>query len=75
MKKPEILMNKPVYLVLSILQSNKILKYEFWYEYVKQKYCEKRKLCYMDAAIFMVYRKTGDIYEHIAEDIEIRFDT
>ena len=37
MKKTEILMNTPVYLGLSILESSKILMYEFWYDYVKPK--------------------------------------
>ena len=41
MKKTEILMNKPVYLGLSILELSKILMYEFWYDYVKLKYGEK----------------------------------
>ena len=36
-KKPEILMNKPVYLGISILELSKILMYEFWYDYVKAK--------------------------------------
>ena len=40
-------MNKPTYLGLSILESNKILIYKFWYDYVKAKYGEKSKLCYM----------------------------
>ena len=31
-KKTEILMNKPVYLGLSILELTKILIYEFWYD-------------------------------------------
>ena len=44
-KKTEILMNKPVHLGLSILELNKILMYEFWYNYVKPKYGEKVKLC------------------------------
>ena len=44
MKKTEILMNKPVYLGLSILELSKILMYEFWYNYVKLKYGEKPKL-------------------------------
>ena len=48
MKKTEILMNKPVYLGLSILELSKILMYEFWHGYVKPKYDEKSKLCYMD---------------------------
>ena len=38
MKKPEHLMNKPVYLRLSILKLSEILMYEFWYDYVKPKY-------------------------------------
>ena len=41
MKKTEILMNKTVYLGLSILELSKILMYEFWYDYLKPKYCEK----------------------------------
>ena len=34
MRRTEILMNKPVYLVLSILELSKILMYEFWYDYM-----------------------------------------
>ena len=48
MKKTQILMNKPVYLGISILELSKILMYEFWYDYAKPKYGEKSKLCYMD---------------------------
>ena len=36
--------------------------YEFWYDYVKPKYGEKAKLCYMDTDNFIVCIKTGDIY-------------
>ena len=68
-------MNKPVYLGLSILELSKILMYEFWYDYVKPKYGEKVKLCYMDTDSFIVYIKTDDIYKDIAEDVETRFDT
>ena len=75
MKKTEILMNKPVHLGLSILELSKILMYEFWYDYVKPKYGEKAKLCYMDTDSFIVYIKTDDIYKDIAEDVETRFDT
>ena len=34
MKKTEILLNKPIYLGLSILDLNKTEMYEFWYDYV-----------------------------------------
>ena len=75
MKKTEILLKKPVCLGLSILELYKILMYEFWYDYVKPKYGEKEKLCYMDRDSLIVYIKTDDIYKDIAEDVETRFDT
>ena len=43
-QKTQILMNKLVYLGLSILELSKILIYEFWYDYAKPKYSEKAKL-------------------------------
>ena len=48
---------------------------EFWYDYAKPKHGEKSKLCYMDIDSFIVYIKTGDIYNDIAKDVETRFDT
>ena len=48
MEKTSVKMNKPVYLGMSILDINKTLMYEFWYDYVKPKYNDKAKICYMD---------------------------
>ena len=72
MKKIQILMNKPIYLEISILELSKMLMYEFWYDYVKTKCGEKAKLCYMDTNNFIVYIKTNGNYKDIAEDIERR---
>ena len=47
-------MNKPIYLGLSILDISKITMYEFWYDYVKIKYQDKARLCYMDTDSFVV---------------------
>ena len=68
-------MNKLVCLGLSVLELSKILRYEFWYDFVKPKYGEKAKLCYMDTDSFIAYIKTNDIYKDIAKDVETRFDT
>ena len=68
-------MKKPVYLVLSILDLSKTVIYEFQYDYVKPKYGQNPKLCYMDTGSFIVHVKTEDIYRDIAEDVETRFDT
>ena len=48
--------------------------YECWYIYIKPKYCENAKLCYMDTDSFIVYVKTDGIYKDITEDIETRSD-
>ena len=64
-------MNKPVHLGLSILVLSKILMYEFWYDYVKPKYGEKAKLCYMDTDSFIVYINTDDIYKDIQKILKL----
>ena len=51
-------MNEPVYSGLSILDLSKTVMYEFWYDYVKPKYGENAKLCYMDTDSFIVHVKT-----------------
>ena len=38
MKKVKVKMNKPIYLGLSIFEIRKIIIYECWYDYVKNKY-------------------------------------
>ena len=48
MKETQILMNKPVYLALSILELSKIVMYEFWYDYAKPN---------MDTGSFILYIK------------------
>ena len=48
--------------------------YKFWYDYIKLKYGENAKLCYMVTNIFIVHVKTDDIYKDIA-DVETKFDT
>ena len=55
MKKTKVIMNKPVYLGQAILDISKTLMYEFWYDYIKPKYQEKAKLCYMDTDSFIIH--------------------
>ena len=74
-KKTRVKMNKPVYLGLSILEISKTLMYELWYDYIKPKYGDNVKLCYMDTDSFIMHIKTEDFYKDIADDVEKRFDT
>ena len=75
MKKLKVKMNKPIYLGLSILEISKTTMYEFWYDYVKKKYGDMVKLCYMDTDSLIMNIKTKDFYKDIAQDVEERFDT
>ena len=54
MKKTKVKMNKPIYLRLSILEISKILMYKFWYDYLKPKYNDNVRLCYMDTDSFIM---------------------
>ena len=74
MKKTKVKMNKPIYLGLSMLEISKILMYGFWYDYMKPKYGDNVKLCYMDTDSFIIYIKTEDFYKDIAGDVECKFD-
>ena len=69
MKKIKVKMNKPVYLGMFILEINKTLMYEFWYDYIKLKCQSNAKLSYMDTDSFIIHIKTGDFYVRIANDI------
>ena len=75
MIKTKVKMNKPIYLGLSLLEISELLIYEFWYDYMKPKYGDSVKLCYMDTDSFIMNIKTEDFYKDIANDVEKRFDT
>ena len=65
MKKIKLKMNKPVYLGMSILDISKRLMYGFWCDYIKPKYQDNLKLCYMDEDSFIVHIKTEDFYKDL----------
>ena len=75
MKKANVKMNKPIFVGMSILDISKTLMYAFWYDYIKPKYQDWAKLCYMDTDSFVIHIKTEDFYEDIANDVEKWFDT
>ena len=75
MNKTKVKINKPIYLGLSILDISKILMYELWYDYMKPKYNDNVKLCYMNTDSFIMNIKTNDFYKDISNDVEKRFDT
>ena len=75
MKKTKVKINKTIYIDMSILDISKTLMYEFWYDYIKPKYQDKVKLCYMDTNSFFIHIKIEGFYEDIANDVQEWFDT
>ena len=86
MRKVEVKMNKPIYLGQAILDISKTLMYEYWYDYIKPKYGDKTRLCYMDrmallcilkqkifTKILLVLLKDGLIYRIIMKWIKDLF--
>ena len=74
MKMTEVKMNKPIYVGQAILDLSKTLMYEFSYDYIKPKYGDKARLCYMDTDSFVINIKTEDFYKHLASGVERWFD-
>ena len=75
MKKVWVKINKPIYLGQTILDISKTHMYEFWYDYIKPKYKDKARLCYMDTDSFVNNIKTEDFYKDTADEVEKWFDT
>ena len=75
MRKTKILMNKPVHLGKAILDISKALMYEFWYDYIKPKYDQNAKLCYMDTDSFITQIFIENFYKDVAMDVKRWFDT
>ena len=75
MRKTDVRMNKSIYLGQAILDLSKTLMYEFWYDYIKPKFGDKARLCYMDTNSFAMYIKTEYFYKDISDDVDRWFDT
>ena len=75
MKKTSLLMNKPVYLGMCILDLSKTVMFDFHYNYIKPKYGDKAKLLFTDTDSLMYLIETEDFFKDISEDVKDRFDT
>ena len=49
--------------------------YEFWYNYIKPKYQNDVKLCYVDTDNFIIQIKTEDSYKDIVDDVKNIYET
>ena len=68
-------MNKPIYLGQAVLDINKTLMYEFWYDYIKPMYGDDVKLCYTDTDSFVRMIKTDYLFKDINKKKKKWLDT
>ena len=75
MKRTELVLNKPIYLGMSILDISKNLMYDFHYKYIKPKFGSRSQLTYTDTDSLTYDIETDDFYKDISQDVEKWFDT
>ena len=72
-KQTKLLMDKPLYVGMSILELSKVLMYDKHYNYILPKYGKKGKLRFTDTDSLTYHIRTEDVYRDFFADRE-RFD-
>ena len=65
MRKSRLLLNKPVYTGMTILDNSKILMYDFFYNHLKKQYGKNCDLLYTYTDSLLLEIKTDDVYKDI----------
>lgn len=74
MEKIKVVLNKPVYIGMSILDLSKMDMYTFHYDVMKPKYGKRLKLCYEDTDFYLYEVITEDLYKDM-ETLKEYLDT
>ena len=74
MRKSRLLLNKPVYTGMTILDNSKILMYDFFYNHLKKQYGKNCDVLYTDTDSLLLEIKTDDVYKDIKSN-EKHYDT
>ena len=70
MRKSKLLLNKPVYVEMTILDNSKILMYDYYYV-LKKEYSSKCKLLYTDTDSLLLESETGLLQRHGKEKASV----
>ena len=74
MHKTKLVLNKPVYTGMTILENSKILMYDFFYNHLKARYGQKCELIYTDTDSLILDIRTDDLYKDM-QDNSWQYDT
>lgn len=70
----KIVLDRPIYIGFTVLEFAKEHLYKFHYNFIKNKYKTRARLCYTDTDSLLYFINTEDFYEDIKNDIA-KFDT
>ena len=70
-KKNILTLNKTAYIRMCILELSKVLNYEFYYDYIKNKYINNSRLLFTDTDSLMFEIKNEDVYKYFSNDREM----
>ena len=74
MHKTKLLLNRPVYVGMSILDLSKHHMYDFYYNVLKKKYGDRCRLFYTDTDSLVIEIQTEDVYADMAATADL-YDT
>ena len=66
--KVTLMLNKPAYTGMCILELSKVLMYKFHYDYIKKKYSNNSRLLFPDTESLMYDIKIGDVYKDFSNN-------
>jgi hypothetical protein len=72
--KSRLILNRPVYVGMSVLDLSKTLMYDFYYNQMKAQYGDCCQLLYTDTDSLLLEIETGDVYRDMAMHAEL-YDT
>ena len=70
-RKLTLMLSKPAYIGMCILELSKVLMNEFHFDYIKNKYGNNSRLLFTDSDSLMYEIKTEDIYEDFSSNREM----
>ena len=72
--KEKVLLNKPIYVGMSVLDLSKHLMYDYYYNHLKVKYADHVKLCYTNTDSVIIHVTTADISADMLQNLD-EYDT
>ena len=71
----KVVLNKPSYVGIAVLDLSKTLMYNFFYHNVKTKYGDRARLQMTDTDSFLLEIQTEDWYDDIRDEVQTLYDT